>query len=49
MGLGYGWLPDYQVRDLLASGQLLELSRELRIEVPCIGITGKNSLLLWRF
>lgn len=34
MGLGYGWLPDYQTRDLLESGELLELSSEMRIEVP---------------
>jgi LysR family transcriptional regulator (chromosome initiation inhibitor) len=34
MGLGYGWLPDYQTRDLLESGRLLELSSEMRIEVP---------------
>lgn len=34
MGLGYGWLPDYQTRHLLESGQLIELSGEMRIEVP---------------
>ncbi|WP_180126461.1 MULTISPECIES: LysR family transcriptional regulator ArgP [unclassified Acinetobacter] len=33
MGLGYGWLPDYQSKDLLASGKLIELSTELSIDL----------------
>lgn len=33
MGLGYGWLPDYQSKDLLAAGKLIELSTELSIDL----------------
>ena len=33
MGLGYGWLPDYQSKDLLAEGKLIELSTELSIDL----------------
>ncbi|WP_168378046.1 LysR family transcriptional regulator ArgP [Acinetobacter cumulans] len=33
MGLGYGWLPDYQSKDLLAVGKLIELSTELSIDL----------------
>ncbi|MCL6240548.1 LysR family transcriptional regulator ArgP [Acinetobacter amyesii] len=33
IGLGYGWLPDYQSKDLLAAGKLIELSTELSIDL----------------
>lgn len=34
MGLGYGWLPDYQAKKLVEDGVLVELCTKLRIELP---------------
>lgn len=34
MGLGYGWLPHYQAKHLLANGSLIEVSKALKIELP---------------
>ncbi|MGE8541063.1 MAG: LysR family transcriptional regulator ArgP [Acinetobacter sp.] len=34
MGLGYGWLPDYQAAVHLQEGKLTELSEKLRLEQP---------------
>ena len=34
MGLGYGWLPDYQAAAYLRAGALIEVSEELRLEQP---------------
>ncbi|MFN3074087.1 LysR family transcriptional regulator ArgP [Acinetobacter sp. TY2] len=33
MGLGYGWLPDYQLNPHLDSGKLIEISDELAIDL----------------
>lgn len=34
MGLGYGWLPDFQSKYYLEEGSLIELSPDLNIELP---------------
>ena len=34
MGLGYGWLPDYQAGPYLKEHKLVEVAPELRIELP---------------
>lgn len=34
MGLGYGWLPDFQNKTFLNAGTLIEVSTELSIEIP---------------
>ncbi len=34
MGLGYGWLPDFQSKKSLNEGALIELSPELSIDLP---------------
>lgn len=34
MGLGYGWLPNYQAEKPLNNGTLVEIAPELQIELP---------------
>ncbi|MDM1246688.1 LysR family transcriptional regulator ArgP [Acinetobacter sp. R933-2] len=33
MGLGYGWLPDYQVKKFLDTGELIEISPQFQIQL----------------
>jgi LysR family transcriptional regulator (chromosome initiation inhibitor) len=34
MGLGYSWLPDYQANQFLQTGELIEVSEDLSIDLP---------------
>lgn len=34
LGLGYGWLPDYQAENHLKNGHLIELDEQLSIDLP---------------